>query len=70
MRARMILELDPLASIEANMEFLRKCERDIQAKKERLKNMKKIPKTQIDLEDSIKEVSDEDLKQENKNSNI
>lgn len=56
MRSRFILELDPLASVEANMEFLRKCERDIQAKKERLKNLKSIPKNQIDLESSIKEI--------------
>lgn len=65
MRSRMILELDHLASIEANMEFLRKCERDIQAKKEKLKKLKllkKTPETQIDLEDMIKNVENENTK--------
>ncbi len=60
MRARFILETDPLASIEANLEFLRKCEKQIQAKKEQLKGMTKIPQNQVDLEDLIKRSIDED----------
>lgn len=60
MRSRMILELDHLASVESNMEFLRKCERQIQEKKEKLKKMKKISKNQIDLEDSIKSATNDD----------
>lgn len=42
-----------------NFEFFKKCERDIQNKKERLKKLKSIPKNQIDLEDIIKEMEDQ-----------
>lgn len=56
MTNRFILELNPLDSLESNMEFLRKCEKQIQDKKEKLKGMRKVPKNQVDLEESIEEI--------------
>jgi hypothetical protein len=54
------------ASIETNLAFLDACIADIQAKKIRLKALKKLKKPtkhkQLDLEDVIKEITDERLK--------
>ena len=52
MKSRFILELDHLASIEANLEFLDKCEKQIKQKRKDLKEMSKpIVKNQLDLEE-------------------
>ena len=52
MKSRFILEIDNLASIEANMEFLDKCEKQIKLKRKNLKEMAKPkPKNQLDLEE-------------------
>lgn len=52
MRSRFILELDMTASIEANMEFLDKCEKQIKEKRKHLKELSKPKsKNQLDLEE-------------------
>lgn len=52
MKSRFILELDMLASVEANLEFLDKCERQIKEKRKKLKEMDKPKsKNQLDLEE-------------------
>lgn len=57
MNSKYFLEIDTLASIEANLEFLDKCMIDIKQKKKQLKKLKKSKiKNQIDLEDSIKDI--------------
>lgn len=51
MKSKFILDLDLTASIEANMEFLDRCEKEIKRKRKNLNEMMK-PKTvnQLDLE--------------------
>ncbi len=54
MKSRFILEIDNLASIEANLEFLDKCEKQIKQKRKDLKEMQaksKIKTNQLDLEE-------------------
>lgn len=54
MKSRFILELNLLASIESNLEFLEKCERQIKEKRKKLKSSIKQPKNQLDLEEESK----------------
>ena len=51
MKSRFILEIDHLASIEANLQFLEKCERSVLDKKRDLKRKQKEVKQpkQLDL---------------------
>lgn len=57
MNSKYTLEIDILASIEANLKFLDKCIIDIKEKKKQLRKLKKQkPKNQINLEDSIREI--------------
>lgn len=55
MKARFILELDMLASPQANLEFLDKAKKQIKAKEKEMKALITVPKNQRDLEDVIKE---------------
>lgn len=58
MKSRYICEIDLSASIEANIKFIDNCIEDLNKKKQRLKNLQKPKsKNQIDLEDSIKEIT-------------
>lgn len=60
MRARFIFETDMAASIEANIEFIDKCIRDLQKRKKKLLTLEeeaslKRKTRQIDIEEIIEE---------------
>lgn len=49
MKGRFILDLDPRDSLESNLEFLKDCERQINARRERLINLHKKPDKKVNI---------------------
>lgn len=43
MKGRFILELDPRDSLESNLDFLKDCEKQIEIRRQRLKDLYKKP---------------------------
>lgn len=60
MKSKFILELDMTASIEANLQFLDNCEKEIKLRRKNLKRLKKRkPSNQLDIETEASKIQND-----------